>query len=55
VPFLNGGRGFSVRDHREAKIRQVGNDAYIDYTRVDDYPKYSVPFYPQIDRMKRIR
>lgn len=55
VPFLNEGRGFSIRDHREAKVRQVGDDAFIDYTRVEGYPKYTVPFYPQIDRMKRIR
>jgi signal peptidase I len=60
VPFLNNGRGFSVRDHREAVMEhRRGPDGreevYIDYKRVPDYPKYSVPFYPQIDRMKRIR
>jgi signal peptidase I len=55
VPFLNEGRGYSVRDHREAKVRHVGDNGVIEYERVPDYPKYTVPFYPQIDRMKRIR
>lgn len=60
VPFLNNGRGFSVRDHREAVVehRRVpggGDEAFIDYKPVPDYPKYTVPFYPQVDRMRRIR
>jgi len=55
VPFLNSGRGYSIRDHREARVKQVGDNAVIDYTPVEDYPKYTVPFYPQVDRMKRIR
>ena len=32
-----------------------GEEVYIDYKPVKDYPKYTVPFYPQVDRMKRIR
>ncbi|HVJ86408.1 MAG TPA: signal peptidase I [Caulifigura sp.] len=51
VPFLNNGRGYSILDHKEAKVR----DNHIEYTPVRDYPKYTVPFYPQVDRMKRIR
>ncbi len=55
VPFLNEGRGFSIRDHREAVVRHEGGGAFLEFKPVEDYPKYTVPFYPQIDRMKRIR
>jgi len=44
VPFLNNGRGFPIASHRD----MAGNT-------VEDYPRYTAPFYPQIDRMKRIR
>lgn len=44
VPFLNDGRGFTVASHRDMLGRTV-----------DDYPRYTAPFYPQISRMKRIR
>lgn len=39
VPFLNGGKGFPVVSHSGDKT----------------YPLYSVPFYPNISRMKLIR
>jgi signal peptidase I len=49
VPFLNEGRGYPVTYHH----------TYDEHTgrleRVGDYPRYSVPFYPQFGRMKRIR
>ena len=44
VPFLNNGRGFPIAAHRD----MAGNT-------VEDYPRYTAPFYPQIGRMKRIR
>lgn len=44
VPFLNEGRGFALMNHIDEQGRQV-----------KDYPRYTVPFYPQIQRMKRIR
>ena len=44
VPFLNNGRGFSLVNYADT----AGNS-------VKDYPKYTVPFYPQVGRMKRIR
>lgn len=47
VPFLNDGRGYSVVSH--SQLDQRGLKA------VKDYPKYTVPFYPQYWRMKRIR
>lgn len=54
VPFLNDGRGFSVKghtisesDYRHLSKEQMQSDA--------DYPFYHVPFYPNIFRMKKIR
>ena len=44
VPFLKDGRGFPLRNY---------TDTHGDM--VQDYPKYTVPFYPQVGRMKRIR
>ena len=48
-PFLNGGQGFapSLFNHKAYSRNGV--------VRVDGYPKYAFPFYPQIGRMERIR
>ncbi len=48
VPFMNDGRGYALRSHKTA-LPGGG------LVKVPDYPKYSVPFYPQVDRMNRIR
>lgn len=47
VPFLNDGRGFPVTYHYEHSAQGL--------KRVDDYPRYTLPFYPQLWRMTRIR
>ncbi len=44
VPFLNDGRGFSLVNYTDTQGESV-----------KDYPKYTIPFYPQVGRMKRIR
>ncbi|MBW3540372.1 MAG: signal peptidase I [Planctomycetes bacterium] len=44
VPFLNGGEGYAIGYHRHAG----------DGTR-SDYPSFRVPFYPNVERMRRIR
>lgn len=44
VPFLNNGKGYGVVNHTT-----TGGDP------VDDYPLYVAPFYPDVQRMKRIR
>ena len=44
VPFLNDGKGFSLRKHKDLD----GNEIY-------DYPLYRFPFYPNVTRMKKIR
>ena len=44
VPFLNDGKGIPVWYHKDAS----GN-------KVADYPSISVPFYPNLSRMKKIR
>ncbi|MCA9081677.1 MAG: signal peptidase I [Planctomycetaceae bacterium] len=45
VPFLNGGKGITFGHHRDTSRER----------KLTDYPKYSVPFYPQFSRMHRIR
>ncbi|WP_175517146.1 signal peptidase I [Planctomicrobium piriforme] len=49
VPFLNGGRGFPVTYNSQHPPR--GGDL----ETLKDYPRYTVPFYPQFSRMNRIR
>ena len=48
VPFLNGGRGFAVRSHVRPGVNNRPE-------KVENYPQYEVPFYPQVKRMTRIR
>ncbi|MCA9076429.1 MAG: signal peptidase I [Planctomycetaceae bacterium] len=48
VPFMNDGRGYALSYHKTA----VPNGGFV---KVPDYPKYTAPFYPQIERMNRIR
>jgi signal peptidase I len=48
VPFLNDGRGFPVLYH---KTRGPGGGL----VKVNEYPKFTFPFYPQVWRMNRIR
>lgn len=48
IPFMNGGKGYALINHK-----QYNNRGQLE--KVDDYPLYSVPFYPNISRMKMIR
>ncbi|WP_437201548.1 signal peptidase I [Planctomicrobium sp. SH664] len=48
VPFMNDGKGFSVLSNYEQD--HTGRQ-----TKLNDYPRYTIPFYPQVTRMKRIR
>jgi signal peptidase I len=48
VPFLNGGRGFALDKYEEPPPRGEGEP-------FPPVPKFSVPFYPQVGRMHRIR
>ena len=47
IPFMNGGKGYTL----------IGHTRYSQNGTVKDksYPLYSVPFYPNLSRMKRIR
>lgn len=47
VPFLNGGRGYTILRHALDSQQLEKSSA--------DYPKMTAPFYPQFGRMKRIR
>lgn len=49
VPFLNDGRGFTIVDNKAYSPQSGG------YVSVEGSPKYAIPFYPQVTRMKRIR
>jgi len=54
VPFLNDGKGFSVKGHTisESDYRHLTQDKIQSDA---DYPLYRAPFYPNIFRMKKIR
>jgi hypothetical protein len=49
VPFLNDGRGFPIGKYYEP--RRPGSDE----PPGPPLPKFSVPFYPNVGRMHRIR
>ncbi|MGE4002584.1 MAG: signal peptidase I [Planctomycetaceae bacterium] len=51
VPFMNGGNGYGIISHKTPVRR--GN--ITEMAAVKDYPKYTIPFYPQVWRMTRIR
>ena len=53
VPFLNRGRGFPVTYHYELPDPHLNQSK--PPQKVEDYPRYTLPFYPQFERMKRIR
>ncbi|MEZ6130035.1 MAG: S26 family signal peptidase [Planctomycetaceae bacterium] len=44
IPFLNGGEGFTIRNHRGPEVYDP-----------QDYPLMRLPFYPDVSRMKKIR
>jgi signal peptidase I len=46
VPFMNGGKGYTIFNHTPVDPKNPA---------LKDYPKFTVPFYPQVGRMKRIR
>ena len=53
VPFLNNGRGIPVRYHyAQLQDPETGR---MSWQKLTDYPRYSVPFYPNVRRMTRIR
>lgn len=51
VPFLNDGNGYPVWSHKAYSSNRQGKNV----STAKDYPKYTAPFYPQFDRMHRIR
>ena len=57
VPFLNDGKGFSVKGHSvsESNYRRHSGQKNSDLQSDADYPLYQAPFYPNIFRMKKIR
>ena len=51
VPFMNDGQGYPVWWHKAYSFDQDRRAI----STANDYPKYTVPFYPQFQRMHRIR
>lgn len=51
-PFLNDGEGYPVKYHKQWTRVRGGNHYVLEKT---DYPEIRLPFYPQVDRMRRIR
>ncbi len=51
VPILNDGRGYGIVNHKTTEIDPTTGKR----ETAEDYPRYSIPFYPNIGRMKRIR
>ncbi|MFN0198451.1 MAG: signal peptidase I, partial [Planctomycetaceae bacterium] len=43
IPFMNNGRGYTIFNHKTVKGETT------------DYPQFTVPFYPHLSRMRRIR
>lgn len=48
VPFLNGGKGFPIGEYKEPQLKGRGETN-------SPLPKFSLPFYPDVKRMHRIR
>lgn len=48
VPFLNGGKGIPIAFYDERTANGIGRAN-------PESPKFSIPFYPQVGRMRRIR
>lgn len=59
VPFLNNGQGYGIIGHRPAprEVNHPFDRDFVEQERRDaaNYPEYSIPFYPQWWRWKRIR
>jgi len=61
VPFLNDGKGFSVKGHSVAqsnygrRFSPMDKETDKEMQSDADYPLYKAPFYPNIFRMKKIR
>jgi len=60
VPFMNDGQGFAIDVppvdrfffHKKYRLDEMGRRSGAELT---DYPSFTVPFYPQVQRMHRIR
>ena len=55
VPFMNDGRGFALSYNRSPAEGKLDGSPGPQGEPRDKYPRYTVPFYPQVWRMDRIR
>lgn len=54
-PFLNGGEGFPVWNHKKIERKPMPDGSVILEETKTDYPDVRLPFYPNLGRMHRIR
>lgn len=54
-PFLNGGEGFPVWNHKKIEPKRMPDGSVILEEIKTDYPDVRFPFYPNLGRMHRIR
>ncbi len=54
-PFLNGGEGFPVWNHKKIEPKRMPDGSVILEETKTDYPDVRLPFYPNLGRMHRIR
>jgi signal peptidase I len=54
-PFLNGGSGYAVWNHKELEAKRQSDGSVLLRKKSTDYPDIRLPFYPNVGRMQRIR
>ena len=54
-PFLNGGEGFPIWNHKKIESKRMPDGSVILEEIKTDYPDVRLPFYPNLGRMHRIR
>lgn len=54
-PFLNGGEGFPVWNHKKIEPKRMPDGSMFVEEIKTDYPDIRLPFYPNLGRMHRIR
>lgn len=55
IPFMNDGEGFALRNHRMVPVSERSYQDVRDALGPHEYPSFRIPFYPDVQRMKKIR
>lgn len=54
-PFFNDGKGYPIWYHKTLESKDLPNGRWGTVEVKTDYPDFSIPFYPNLGRMQRIR